>query len=52
MAIMPDGTRRYIGEGYTSERAALKAKARLTAPSTARVFVVRALTDRKPGEAI
>lgn len=49
MALMPDGTRKYIGADYTSESAALRAKAHLTAPSEARVFVVRFTAARRTG---
>jgi hypothetical protein len=46
MALMPDGSRRYIGEVYSSERKALAALSRLTLPVGAKVYVVHEVVGR------
>jgi hypothetical protein len=51
MALMPDGTRRYLGNTYSSQVKALEALARLTLPMKAKVYAVRDVAERRRGKA-
>jgi len=49
MALMPDGTRRYLGDGYPGRKKALEALTRMTIPANAKVFAVRDIHEREVG---
>ena len=50
MLLMPDGTRTYIGEAYSSQVKALAAMARITIPAKGKLYAVRDVRTRERGD--